>query len=120
MPKGYKGNVLGLTRSQVELAHNTATAVRWRIDDYVRKGMPFEQAKAKAISQAAPAWKGFTPDVEEAVRRIVESFTYQDLDRRIHTQHIDEGLASIERSRGYEAGRIERWLYRWTGMVFSV
>lgn len=118
MTRAYKGNELGLTRHEVELVHDTATACLWAIEDKVVGGMAFDAAKAAVIKQALPAWKGFGPGVAEGVRRVVGSYTYADMDRRIHRKHRDDFLAGIEKARGKKAGRIERLLYRATGLTW--
>lgn len=119
MARGWKGNALGLQRWQVELVHNAAIACMIGIENKVAAGMTFDAAKAAVIRQAAPSWKGFTPDVAEGIRRVVSSYTYSDMSLAIHRKHADDFLASIEKRRGYRAGWMERALYRLTGLVWA-
>ena len=115
---GWRGNDLGLTRWQVELVHKAAEAVRWRISDLVHGGMSFEDAKAAAIKQARPSWRGFSPEVAEGVRRVTASYRLGDVERSVKKHLHVRTLVEIETMRGRKAGRIERLLYRVSGLTF--
>jgi hypothetical protein len=115
---GWRGNDLGLTRWQVELVHKAAEAVRWRISDLVHHGMSFEDAKATAIKQARPSWRGFSPEVAEGVRRVTASYRLGDVERSVKKHLHSRALVEIETMRGKKAGRIERAIWRVTGLTF--
>jgi hypothetical protein len=115
---GWRGNDLGLTRWQVDLVHKAAEAVRWRISDLVDGGMSFEDAKAAAIKQARPSWRGFSPEVAEGVRRVVTSYRLADVEPAVKKHLHARTLVEIETMRGRKAGRIERAIWRVTGLTF--
>lgn len=116
--RGWRGNDLGLSRWQVELVHNASEAVRWRICEMVQRGTPFHEAKERAIRQASASWRGFGPEVAEGINRVVSSYRLSDLDKPALRRVRERSLVQIEVMRGRKAGRIERALFRLTGLSF--
>lgn len=115
---GWQGNALGLQRWEVECAHKARLDATEAVADLMRRGKSFDEAKAIIIKRADSAYKFSRPELYEGYRRCVADVRFSDMPKDIFRRIEDDFLASIEKRRGYKAGKIERWFYRFTGMVF--
>ena len=103
----------------LEFVRDCATAVLWRIEDLLmNERISFENAKARAIKEAEPVWRGLDPDTRADVRAVAHSLERGDLSPTVRRLLDDRILKDIEELRGWPAGRIERWFYYLTGLVF--
>lgn len=116
MTRGWKDNALGLTRDQVRLVHDYSQTLRWQIEDAMLSGSTFADAKTAMLKRAP--WRGLGRQLEEAVRRVIQSFDLDDLDRRVVGRLDQQRLETLVSHRGKPAGTIERLLYRFTGLLF--
>lgn len=104
--------------AEQEFIADVATALKWKVEEDVEAGKPFDQARAARIKQAEVAWTGLTPDMAQAVRGVCWSIDLPDLSPRTHRAVKDRVRTLIEAHRGRPLGRIERALYNLTGMTF--
>jgi len=116
--RGWKGNVLGLQRWEVECAHQARLDATEAVADLMRRGKSFAEAKAIIEARAASVYKHSRPALAEGYRRCVGDVQFADMPKDIMRGIEDGFLADIEKARGYKAGRLERWFYRLTGMTF--
>lgn len=104
--------------AELELIQECVTATKWAIEISMEAGASFEQAKADRIKQAEAAWRGLTPDMAQAVRNVAWSLELCDLSKRTLRAVSDRARASIEKSRGYPFGLVDRLLWRLFGIVW--
>lgn len=101
-----------------EFVANIATAVKWRAEELIEAGMPFDEAKRQAIAKAEPTWKHLLPEIRQAALNVCHSIGPADLSKRTHRIVKARFLADVEAHRGHKAGRIERAFFAVTGMVW--
>jgi hypothetical protein len=100
----------------VEFIRQVATSVLWQIEDQMDSGLTFDEAKRRAIARAEPAWKHLTTAAD--IRTVCWSIAPTDLSKAARQRSFERCLADIERNRDRKAGRIEKLLYRITGLVW--
>ena len=107
-----------MNHAEIEFIRQVATAVKWAIEADVEGGKAFQTAKRERIKQAEPSWRMLAWETRQAVLAVCWSIAPADLSpatrRRAKARHLEE----IERARGSPAGRVERLLYRLTGLCF--
>lgn len=106
------------SHSELEFISDMATAVKWSIEILMENGTPFDQAKAARIKEAEVAWKGLTPDMQQAVRSVAWSISPGDLSKRTHLALKDQLRQAIEKDRGKPLGWVERAFFNATGMTW--
>lgn len=105
-------------RHDIDTIRNISTAVLWKIDDDVAAGVPFPEAKDKAIKHASKSWSYLIPETREAIFQLCYSIGPADLSKRTIAILKEDFRKDIEKYRGYPMGRIERAFYWLTGMSF--
>lgn len=115
---GWRGNVLGLQRWEVECAHKARLDATYAVADLMRRGKSFADAKAEIVKRARSVYKFSRPELYEGYMRMVNDVQFSDMPKDIMRSIEDGFLADIEKMRGYKAGRLERWFYRLTGLTF--
>lgn len=118
MSRGWKGNALGLQRWEVLSAHEARLHATEAVADLVRKGKSFDAAKAEIVRRARSVYKHSRPELYQGYIRCVSDVRFSDMPADIIESMQSGFLASIETARGYKAGRVERLLYRLTGLTF--
>lgn len=118
MPRGWKGNALGLQKWEVECAHKARLDATAAVAHLMRQGKTFNDAKAEIVRRARSAYKFSRPELYEGYMRCVRDVQFSDMPRDIFRKIEDDFRVSIEKQRGRKAGRIERTLFRLTGLVF--
>lgn len=118
MPRGWKGNALGLQKWEVECAHKARLDATEAVAHLMRQGKTFADAKAEIVKRARSVYKFSRPELYEGYMRCVRDVQFSDMPRDIFAKIEDDFLASIEKLRGKKAGRIERAFYHMTGMTF--
>lgn len=118
MARGWRGNTLGLQRWEVMCAHKARIDATEAVAHLMRQGKTFADAKAEIMRRARSVYKFSRPELYEGYMRCVSDVQFSDMPRDIFRRIEDDFLASIEERRGRPAGRIERALYRMTGLVF--
>lgn len=84
----------------------------------MRQGKSFDEAREIIVKRADSVYKFSRPALYEGYRRCVADVRFADMPKDIMRGIEDGFLADTEKMLGYKAGRLERWLYRRTGMTF--
>lgn len=102
---------------EIEIIRDHATATLWQIEEDVIAGIPFEKAKADRIRQMLDATKSLSGRIRPALANVLWSLEPGDMSAKTSEALSMRFLHAIEEARGKPAGRIERFLYRVTGLV---
>lgn len=118
MTRGWKGNELGLQRWEVMSAHQVRLDATEAVAHLMRQGKSFPDAKAEIERRVRAIYKFSRPELYEGYIRMAQDVRFSDMPDDITKKIEDWFLESIEKERGYKAGRIERFWYRLTGLVW--
>lgn len=120
MARGWRGNVLGLQRWEVQAAHQARLDATEAIAVLMRKGKTFPDAKKEIMAKARQVYRHNRPELYQGCLACVSDVRFSDMPADITRKIDNDFLAGIERRRGYKAGPFERAFYDLTGLVFRV
>ena len=118
MPRGWKGNKLGLQRWEVMSAHEARVHATEAIADLMRKGKTFPEAKAAVVKRAASVYRHSRPELFQGHMACVNDVQFADMPPDILRSIEDRFRASLGRDREKPPRWIDRILLRWFGVTW--
>ena len=112
MTRGWKGNVLGLQKWEVEYAHRARLDATEAVADLMRRGRSFPEAKAEVMRRARSAYKYSRPELYEGCMRTVSDVRFSDMPPAIINKIADDMVPDLERIKGKPLSRLSKWCWR--------